>query len=1783
MVHGSEIWALTKRNRILKRRNSGQTIQETLYPVYIVAILIIVKASINQNREGRQWQAQSYSPLQAVPTASPPSPAPDRNIVLCSPDDDSTKTFVEAAAARVFSELDVGVECLPNAEDLNQWVQDPNNNQTLLIGGVSFESSTDTLISDAQSSSSTIIPFDLRFPANRYSQTPDLVNTDIGSCRGEGGDRTSCPVDDYVTNALASLELGITTEFVEKIRGGSGSLSVDVQEVQEPTSEAFVPGGNAVLDNMIPIYTVLAFFPVMQFLIVNIVTEKEQGRKVYLSIVGTSTLSFWLSWSIVYIFLVTVGVVLVTIMVAASDLFPGLNGGYYFIMLFFFGTSLVTLGFAVSTFFSKAKLAGTVGSLLFLLAGALIFAVRNVPTSVKYLFSLLSPCAVTLGINSVNDRISRSLPINFFEPGEFSIGSATMMMLLDTVLYIVLTWYFDQVIPTEYGVSKKWYFIFQGKTYAWGGTSGSNRATSLAEAAEHDLEGQDNDKSSFGDAALVVSHISKMFISKRNAGSDVPTTNRRWFERKPLSTVMALDDVSFAAQEGEILGLLGHNGAGKSTLINILSGLFKQTEGTAELFSMNIEDDMDEIRKGLGIVPQSNSILHDELTCTEHMEMIAGIKGMRGNAPELTRQLLVEVGLEDAMGQRAKSLSGGQKRKLLLAMALVGSPKILILDEHSAGVDVFARRSLWKLLQRDRERRVTLVASHFLDEVEVLCDRVVLLEEGQIRCQGTPLHLKAEFNIAYRLSVTAPLHQHHELTNGITKVIPEAVAAQTSAGTLTRARTDVPKDYQELGTLAMDLPWDAAESFPTVFRLLEESEDVADVGLALPTLEEVFRKIEQEKEDRRSDVDGTVSSDFSASRSGREIDGDVVLEDEEEGVQTIRVDLPEQEADLREEAPKRFDQFRTLWRMTVILTAREGGFWLWSVALPLLFLIIGLVFGLLSNPSADQEETTMVYDESFSELAAALGTEESQLSSLTSMASSEVETSWAGRIPDFYPTRTVSVDGGLSTVDDYFLGRLSDGTTLNDPVVPSGVVILSATGDLLDASQAASIELQIVSNFSYTHELLAANSRISSALLRLATSNSELSFSVSAVALPADVPTFDVLAFFAGLFIVISFTVSIGGAAISYVQERSLGLDHALRMAGAKRSTLLLTRFAHHLMTTWILYLLSVVVIVAFRVEAFIGVALSALIPGVLLYGLLMVLHTYAWSFAFNNTETVTNLLPGLISAQAWIPYIVIFNLSLFTSFETYTITNAILLVFIPPYGIGSLLNFLLLLETKSEFTSTAKTVSDVYSTDAMVYPALIAMAGHILIHLVLVYYLDVVKYRRRLSKNKSRWVKYKAAASGSSQEEEEDRGDMDVQDHRSEVHRAYVEDEDAIVRLDRGGEDDDRYHIAALDVSVAYKGGRSKSADGAKTFFGTPKMIRDYKIAVKELTLGVERGQRIALLGPNGAGKTSLLSVLTGAVPASGGRAYLAGHDIEKEPLAAYRNMGYTAQHDRLWEKMTMREHLELFAVLHGAERRRARVLATQVMEKMSITEYANKWSSTLSGGTKRKLSLALGTIGAPSAQLHDEPSTGLDVVSQRKMWDAVLERTTDSAAIISTHNMTEASVLCNVVVIMTNGAVQCIGHPQRLLSLYGKGYIVELIGEPTYLNAYAVKLVKAVFPDAELTDAFGGRARFRVMTRVPHVSQEECEIIVREVHEWPEPTEELEDAPPPEADVAETPATPSLGNAAQLVPSFAMVFSVFNNVKDCLRIEDFSFSQPNLEQVFQTFAEQHNSDSVP
>ncbi|MDE2561530.1 MAG: ABC transporter ATP-binding protein [Sphingomonadales bacterium] len=194
---------------------------------------------------------------------------------------------------------------------------------------------------------------------------------------------------------------------------------------------------------------------------------------------------------------------------------------------------------------------------------------------------------------------------------------------------------------------------------------------------------------------------------------------------------LALGGVSFDVPQGQIFGLLGPNGAGKSTLINILAGLVMKTSGTAEVWGFDISHDMRNAKASIGIVPQE--IVFDPFfTPFEVLENQAGLYGVP-KALRRSEALLREVHLADKRDAYARTLSGGMKRRLLIAKAMVHAPPILVLDEPTAGVDVELRRQLWELVGELNAEGVTVVlTTHYLEEAEELCDRIAIINHGQL-------------------------------------------------------------------------------------------------------------------------------------------------------------------------------------------------------------------------------------------------------------------------------------------------------------------------------------------------------------------------------------------------------------------------------------------------------------------------------------------------------------------------------------------------------------------------------------------------------------------------------------------------------------------------------------------------------------------------------------------------------------------------------------------------------------------------------------------------------------------------------------------------------------------------------------------------------------------------------------------------------------------------------------------------------------------------------------------
>ncbi len=194
---------------------------------------------------------------------------------------------------------------------------------------------------------------------------------------------------------------------------------------------------------------------------------------------------------------------------------------------------------------------------------------------------------------------------------------------------------------------------------------------------------------------------------------------------------LALDGVSFEVPQGQIFGLLGPNGAGKSTLINILAGLVMKTAGEVSIWGFDIDTNQRNAKRSIGIVPQE--IMFDPFfTPFEVLEIQGGLYGI-GKAQRRSAELLAAVHLADKAKAYSRTLSGGMKRRLLVAKAMVHSPPVLVLDEPTAGVDVELRRQLWELVKRLNGEGVTVVlTTHYLEEAEQLCDRIAIINHGKL-------------------------------------------------------------------------------------------------------------------------------------------------------------------------------------------------------------------------------------------------------------------------------------------------------------------------------------------------------------------------------------------------------------------------------------------------------------------------------------------------------------------------------------------------------------------------------------------------------------------------------------------------------------------------------------------------------------------------------------------------------------------------------------------------------------------------------------------------------------------------------------------------------------------------------------------------------------------------------------------------------------------------------------------------------------------------------------------
>jgi ABC-2 type transport system ATP-binding protein len=285
--------------------------------------------------------------------------------------------------------------------------------------------------------------------------------------------------------------------------------------------------------------------------------------------------------------------------------------------------------------------------------------------------------------------------------------------------------------------------------------------------------------------------------------------------RGARGTLQALTEVSFDIQPGEFFGLLGPNGAGKTTLISVLAGLSRATEGRVTVMGHDVVTDYAAARKSLGIVPQE-LVFDPFFSVRESLRIQSGYFGVKGNEAWID-ELLAGLGLADKANANMRQLSGGMKRRVLVAQALVHRPPVIVLDEPTAGVDVELRQTLWSFIARlNKEGHTVLLTTHYLEEAEALCGRIAMLKQGRV----------------------VALERTSALLAG-------------TASTMLRFKTDdaLPADLvaqaRVTGRIAQIKAHDAAEVEAVLARLRGAGVRVEDLEIGRADLEDVFLDIMQ--------------------------------------------------------------------------------------------------------------------------------------------------------------------------------------------------------------------------------------------------------------------------------------------------------------------------------------------------------------------------------------------------------------------------------------------------------------------------------------------------------------------------------------------------------------------------------------------------------------------------------------------------------------------------------------------------------------------------------------------------------------------------------------------------------------------------------------------------------------------------------------------------------------------------------------------------------------------------
>ncbi|XP_053558600.1 phospholipid-transporting ATPase ABCA1 isoform X2 [Bombina bombina] len=782
----------------------------------------------------------------------------------------------------------------------------------------------------------------------------------------------------YIWGGFAYLQDVVEQAIIRVQTGTEKRTGVYVQQMPYPcyVDDIFL----RVMSRSLPLFMTLAWIYSVAVIIKGIVYEKEARLKETMRIMGLDNGILWLSWFISSFIPLLMSAGLLVLILKVGNLLPYSDPSVVFVFLAVFGIVTISQCFLISTIFSRANLAAACGGIIYFtlyLPYVLCVAWQDyVGFPMKIFASFLSPVAFGFGCEffalfeeqGVGVQWSNLLDSPLEEDG-FNLTTSAFMMLFDTLLYLVMTWYIEAVFPGQFGIPRPWYFPFT-KSY-W---CGEEPKDITHPNCVHNKLSEDRMEEE-------PSHL-YLGVSIQNLVKIYHSGNKK-----------AVDGLTLSFYEGQITSFLGHNGAGKTTTMSILTGLFPPTTGTAYILGKDIRSELSSIRQNLGVCPQHN-VLFDMLTVEEHIWFYARLKGLsEEKVKSEMEQMLIDVGLPNKKKAKTSQLSGGMQRKLSVALAFVGGSKVVILDEPTAGVDPYSRRGIWELLLKYRQGRTIILSTHHMDEADILGDRIAIISHGKLCCVGSSLFLKNQFGTGYYLTLVkrdtdSSMSSCRNSSSTMSYLKKEDSVSQSSSdaglgsdhesdtltidvsaiSNLINKHVPEARFVEDMGhELTYVLPYEAAKEGAFVELFHEIDDRLTDLGISSygvsdTTLEEIFLKVAEE-----TGVDAETSDGTLPARRKRYAFGDrqsclrPFKEDDNLETNDSDVDPESRETDclsgmdgkgsyqLKSWHLMRQQFVALLWKRLLYAKRSRKGFFA-QIVLPAVFVLIALMFSLIVPP-----------------------------------------------------------------------------------------------------------------------------------------------------------------------------------------------------------------------------------------------------------------------------------------------------------------------------------------------------------------------------------------------------------------------------------------------------------------------------------------------------------------------------------------------------------------------------------------------------------------------------------------------------------------------------------------------------------------------------------------------------------------------------------------------------------------------------------------------------------------